>query len=419
MAVSFSTDFETNNELDVVLKAGAILMESGAEIYRIEDTMAHMAKALGIRQFSCYVVNRGVLISGVCPSGLKESRILATSTPQINLGKLEAVNRLSRQLAAQPLDSIPQTLGQLEEIKHNKIYQPLQEVIAYFVGSGGFSLALGSSWTDGLAAALSGLFVGIAMQVLSRFIQAGFLQTMLASAIITLSANLLYLMGLGQDQSVIILGALMVLIPGAYFVNAIREFTQNNYHSGLALMLTGISACLSISVGVASTLSVLPFAQQLTGSFATPDTSLLAMAIQTLMAGLGTIAFSVFYQVPKKYFLDLGLVGGSSWLLYLIVWNNSHHEVLAILLPALLVTIASRFLAHKRRCPATVFLASSMFPLIPGMSLYRGTYFLLIGNYDLGIHFMRTCFIAAVTIAIAVGITQQIPGRFFAVKNRK
>ncbi|MFQ6974594.1 MAG: threonine/serine exporter family protein [Streptococcus salivarius] len=54
------------------------------------------------------------------------------------------------------------------------------------------------------------------------------------------------------------------------------------------------------------------------------------------MAGLGTAAFSVLYRVPKKYFLDLGTLGAGSWLLYLLIWNNTHHEVLAILFPALL-----------------------------------------------------------------------------------
>ena len=137
------------------------------------------------------------------------------------------------------------------------------------------------------------------------------------------------------------------------------------------------------------------------------------------MAGLGTAAFSVLYRVPKKYFLDLETLGAGSWLLYLLIWNNTHHEVLAILFPALLVTFISRFLAHYRRCPATVFLASSMFPLIPGMSFYRAIYFLLIGNADLGLSFLRSCFLASFTIAIAVSLTQQIPSHYFVLGKKK
>ena len=257
------------------------------------------------------------------------------------------------------------------------------------------------------------------MQLFSRFIHTSFLQIILSSAIAALSANILYTLGIGQHRSVIILGTLMILIPGAYFVNAIREFTQNNYYSGLALMLSGVSTCLSISVGVLAMISILPFAEQLSGVFSTPSTSWLEVLTQTVMAGIGTAAFSVLYRVPKKYFLDLGTLGAGSWLLYLLIWNNTHHEVLAILFPALLVTFTSRFLAHYRRCPATVFLASSMFPLIPGMSFYRAIYFLLIGNSDLGLSFLRACFLASFTIAIAVSLTQQIPSRYFVLGKKK
>ena len=51
MTIDFprETEIETKNEMDAVLQAGRVLMESGAEIYRIEDTMGHMAKSLGIR----------------------------------------------------------------------------------------------------------------------------------------------------------------------------------------------------------------------------------------------------------------------------------------------------------------------------------------------------------------------------------
>ena len=233
MTIDFprETEIETKNEMDAVLQAGRVLMESGAEIYRIEDTMGHMAKSLGIRDFSTYVVNRGVMISGLNRSGLKESRVLATSAPSIHLGKLEEVNRLSRELAEQPNQPVSSIFQKLKTIEQKTFYRPLEDIIACVIGAGSFSLALGSSWIDGTAAAISGLFVGIGMQLFSRFIHTSFLQIILSSAIAALSANVLYYLGIGQHRSVIILGTLMILIPGAYFVNAIREFTQNNYYS--------------------------------------------------------------------------------------------------------------------------------------------------------------------------------------------
>ncbi|MFR2063133.1 MAG: threonine/serine exporter family protein [Streptococcus sp.] len=75
-------------------------------------------------------------------------------------------------------------------------------------------------------------------------------------------------------------------------------------------------------------------------------------------------------------------------------------------------------LAHYRRCPATVFLASSMFPLIPGMSFYHAVYFLLIGNADLGLS-SYGLFLASFTIAIAVSLTQQILAAIFVLGKKK
>ena len=354
MTIDFPNETETQNEMDAILQAGRVLMESGAEIYRIEDTMGHMAKSLGIRDFSTYVVNRGVMISGLNRSGLKESRVLATSVPSIHLGKLEEVNRLSRELAEQPNQPVSIIFQKLKTIEQKTFYRPLEDIIACVIGAGSFSLALGSSWIDGTAAAISGVFVGIGMQLFSRFIHTSFLQIILSSAIAALSANILYYLGIGQHRSVIILGTLMILIPGAYFVNAIREFTQNNYYSGLALMLSGVSTCLSISVGVLAMISLLPFAEQLSGMFSTPSTSWQEVLIQTVMAGLGTAAFSVLYRVPKKYFLDLGTLGAGSWLLYLLIWNNTQ----------------PRSFSHPLSCLTGHFHLTFLGPL-PWMSSYR------------------------------------------------
>ncbi|MGZ7154010.1 threonine/serine exporter family protein, partial [Streptococcus pyogenes] len=76
----------------------------------------------------------------------------------------------------------------------------------------------------------------------------------------TLSVNLMHLVGIGEYRGLIILGALMVLVPGAFFVNSIREFSQNNYATGLSLMVSALLTCISISVGVAATIEALPFA---------------------------------------------------------------------------------------------------------------------------------------------------------------
>ncbi|CNK35188.1 threonine/serine exporter family protein [Streptococcus agalactiae] len=401
------------NDMSVVLRAGKLLIESGAEVYRVEDTMKHFAKALQIENFEAYVVSSSIIASGINRYGKQEAKVCNTDGVTANLGRLEAVNNLSRQIAKQDLVSPEEIVKQLDLIEHQKDYSLLVTLISYFCGAGSFSLALGSSLLDSFSAAVTGLILGYFLNFMESRIHTGFLLTILGSSVVALSANLLYFSGLGEHRSIIILGALMVMVPGAAFVNSVREFSQNNFSTGLALIMSALLICISISAGVAITIEIIPFAEQMTGSFSGVPNTILEIIIRTLMAGLGTIAFSILYHVPKRYFLDLGILGAISWMLYLILWQQFHMDAIAVFFPGLFITYFSRLLAAKRKCPATVFLATSMFPLIPGLSFYRAVYFLLTGADAVAMEYFRSCFVTAFTIAIAISIVQQIPLSFF------
>ncbi|MBR4277634.1 MAG: threonine/serine exporter family protein, partial [Lachnospiraceae bacterium] len=60
---------EENRDLDVVIEAGKTLMESGAEIFRVEETMRHMARVMEITEFDAYTVTGGIMSSGLNKDG--------------------------------------------------------------------------------------------------------------------------------------------------------------------------------------------------------------------------------------------------------------------------------------------------------------------------------------------------------------
>ena len=86
------------SELDAVVEAGRILVTSGAEVYRVEETMKHMAEVFGITNFESYVVNGAVIVSGCTRRGKAEARVANVIAISVNLVKLEAVNALARSL---------------------------------------------------------------------------------------------------------------------------------------------------------------------------------------------------------------------------------------------------------------------------------------------------------------------------------
>ncbi|MFU2206590.1 threonine/serine ThrE exporter family protein [Streptococcus pluranimalium] len=405
------------NEIDAVLFAGRILMESGAEVFRIETTMNHIADSLDIEQFEVYVVNQGIIASGTNQLGYQESKVMNVNETAIDLGKLEAVNALSRSLSKKNKVTASYIFHRLQEINDNPLYSIWTILAAYFFGAGGFSLALGSSPIDSFTAAIAGLLAGWFIQVGASRIHTPFLTTILASAIVSLSVNLFYFLGLGETRSIIILGALMIMVPGGFFVNAVREISHNNFSIGFTLLMSALMTCISISAGVAGMTEILPFADQMTGTFSTETVTAIGFLIRTLAAGIGTVAFSITYNVPKRYLLDIGIIGAISWLLYMILKENFGMDIVAVFIPGLFATLVSKILAARRKTPMTIFLSTSMFPLIPGLSFYRGIYFMLTGSNELAMTHMRTSFVTAFAITIAISIIQQFPLSLF--KKRK
>lgn len=399
--------------MEVVVWAGELLMESGAEIYRIEDTMKIIAKRLGIQNFETYVVNQGIMTSGLDEDDNHLGKSYTTKDVSIHMGKLEAVNTLSRQIVNGDVTDLHEISRRLESIENFPKQSLALTLLAYFFGAGGFSMALGSSWSDALASALTGLILGYVYHLISRKVHAGFIHTIIGSAIITLSASIMISLGLSQNLGPIVLGALMILIPGAFFVNSIREFSQNNFSTGLTLLMSALLTCISLSVGVVSIIEILPFAEQMTSAFSSTLTSPFELMLRTITAAIGTMAFAILYHVPKKYLLNIGLLGGLSWIMYLLIVERFQLDAVAVFASSLIVAFCSRFLAVRKKCPMTIFLSTSIFPLIPGLSFYRAVYFILVGANEIALSHMRTSFITAFTIAIAIGIVQQFPVRFF------
>lgn len=106
--------------------------------------------------------------------------------------------------------------------------------------------------------------------------------------------------------------------------------------------------------------------------------------IETLATTLGSIAFSLFFGTPEKYYLECGLTGGSGWLLHRILMAfTACPTTLETFLSAAAVALYSRIAAVRGRCPTTVFLIAGIFPLIPGAGIYWTVYYLVTGEVAL------------------------------------
>ena len=98
-AASFSAPEDDRQVLEVAMEAGHILLENGAEIARVEETMQRISRAFGVESGSFFVLSNGIFTTGGRkdgPSGGQFAHVQHIPVHGARLDKVVAVNQLSR-----------------------------------------------------------------------------------------------------------------------------------------------------------------------------------------------------------------------------------------------------------------------------------------------------------------------------------
>ena len=236
--------------LDFVIAAGELLLKNGAEVSRTQQTMEIMAKSFGVDTFHGYVLTNGLFASMGTDYG-QPAQIRSVPVSEVHLGRVEAINALSRRIAAGEV-TLEQAYQELERIRTMPYAPSKQQILSCGVGSACFALLFGGVWQDGVIA----LAVGLALQVLllgmSRVGLNKLITKFLGAAFVALFTLLLSLTGFGVHMDKSIIGALMPLVPGMALTLGIRDLIMADFLSGTIRMLDALltAGCIACGVGL-------------------------------------------------------------------------------------------------------------------------------------------------------------------------
>ena len=133
------------------------------------------------------------------------------------------------------------------------------------------------------------------------------------------------------------------------------------------------------------------------------------MIIGTISAFIATVAFSIFFHVPKKELLYCGSVGALGWFVYLLCINSGASPIVANFSAALVISQSSSILAKVRKIPVTILLIPGIIPVVPGAATYQTMYALLVGDYLEALGYASYTFQVAAAIAGAIVFTTMLP----------
>jgi len=412
--------------LEVAAEAGHILLENGAEISRVEDIMSRIASHYGVDSGSFFVLSNGIFTTGtvdkVAPGGGQAqtyANVEFIPIRDIQLSKVVAVNRLSYDIAY-GMCSLEQARVRLKLIRESPAKPAWEQILASALGASAFCAVFGGGWLDCAAAFAAGALLCVFILLVSgRFLSkivGGVCNALLA----TLLCVAFYRIGFGESLSNMIIGAVMPLIPGVPFVNGVRDLANSDYIAGMTRLTDALLGFFCIALGVAFSFLLDGWAFggmiALTGMTVNPETA--GLAVQTVAAFLGTLAFAALFGVPRAQYASAGLIGAIGWCIYLVLTRfAAASPTVAIILASVVICVFSRVSAIRQKCPAQVFLLCGIFPLVPGAGIFWCTYYLVSAQLPLALSTGFGAVKAAVAIVLGIILAMELPQFLFSGKQ--
>lgn len=238
------------------LLAGQIMLESGAETYRVEDTMLRIAYAFGAESAESYVAPT-VIIFSIDGELTTKTIIKRVDKRGTNLNKITLVNQLSREIAMGKW-TLEEAYTRVQEIYREEVFYPQWlQVIAAGLVSGFCVILFKGSWEDFVPGLVIGSISYLAFILLDHMTRLKFFSEFSAAILIGILAHLSLHFRLGLNMDKIIIGSVMPLVPGLLITNAIRDLMAGHLVSGISKGTEAMLTAFAIGSGVAIVLQFL------------------------------------------------------------------------------------------------------------------------------------------------------------------
>ena len=247
---------EYDKLLNLGSELGRTLMHSGAEIFRVEESVARLLTAYGLEP-QVFAIPNCLIVSIDTPDGKPMTRMCRIGAHGTDIELLEYCNDLCRKLCANPIP-VDEALAKLREgVKRQKKFSPRAILLGHILAAAFFCAFFGGTVRDFFCAGVTGLAVGCCVLYGQPVMGSNaFFRTVICSAVAALLPMIFVAVGVGDHQDLITIGVLMLLVPGMALTNAMREIMAGDIISGVNRTAEVILVATAIAIGTALPLMI-------------------------------------------------------------------------------------------------------------------------------------------------------------------
>lgn len=404
-----------NALLDLGMALGYRLQLSGAETFRVEESVSRLLAAYGVKG-EVYSIPNCIIVSLETDDHHPLTRMRRVDRHGTDLDRIERYSGLSRRLCAEK-PPMAEAFSLLEETERQvRAYKFPMYLLGCFIASAGFALFFRGALPDALAAGIGGVICGGFLYAMDLLHTNEFFKTILAAFVASASGHILARLGLARNVDATIIGTLTLLVPGFLFTNSMRDIIYGDTMSGVNRLVQVVIVSMAIAMGSGFALGL---GRILWGSLpASAAPTDYVPVLQCVISFGACLGFCILYNIQGPGMLLCALGSALGWAAYVAAQRGGLPDSGAYLIAAIVISAYAEIMARVRKYPATSYLVISLFPLLPGAYLYYAMYGALQGQMD---QFLSNALYAAEasgSLAVGVLLVSTIT-RMWAVWSRK
>ena len=241
---------DTESILSLAMDIGKSMIKCGAEIDRVEETIIRICHAYGMKKTEVFSIVSMINVTTVDAEGHAFTQSRRVYSYATNLGRLERLNSLSRSICSGNLD-LQQAKEELEEISSEKNGFHVTACIGSVLAAGGFAVFFGGSFKDCFAA----MPIAVMIYLMNTYIKARGMSKLFYTALCSVVSGFLAIffvrIGFADNPAMIMIGDIMLIIPGVILINSIREMLCGDLMSGMLRLLESLILSITIACGFA------------------------------------------------------------------------------------------------------------------------------------------------------------------------
>ena len=242
--------------LDIVLLAGKLLLESGAETWRVEDAIHRLGCGLGADSMETYTSPTAIMVNGM-KGGESRASIIRVRNLGVDLSRVGAVLGLIRRVDAESLTRSAANTELTRIAAMPRAYSTWMTAAAAAVAGACYGGLQGGGLPEFGLGLLAAAVTVIMRAGMNAFFGQPLLLTTALSAFFGVTVALLGIQAAPCERpELVVIASIITLLPGVVMINSIADLINGNYTAGLSRAAQAVLTLSAVAVGTMLSLSV-------------------------------------------------------------------------------------------------------------------------------------------------------------------